>query len=88
MSNFIISLDFELKWGMLDADDTYDKNLFGVKKAIPQILNSFEKYNVKNFSILEIWNELLKKNELNGFESLNKFYHLTDLEIFKKLKDF
>ena len=50
--------------------------------------NLFEKYNVKNFSILEIWNELLKKNELNGFESLNKFYHLTDLEIFKKLKDF
>tara|TARA_B100001250_G_C19805640_1_gene793175 strand:+ start:1440 stop:2366 length:927 start_codon:yes stop_codon:yes gene_type:complete len=48
MSNFIISLDFELKWGMLDADDTYDKNLLGVKKAIPQILNSFEKYNVKS----------------------------------------
>ncbi len=48
----------------------------------------FEKYKVKNFSISEIWNELLKKNELNGFESLNKFYHLTDLKIFKKLKDF
>ena len=48
----------------------------------------FKNYKVCNFSILEIWNELLKKNKLNGFESLNKFYHLTNLEIFKKLKDF
>ena len=54
-----------------------------------QILNKslFTGYEVKNFSISEIWNELLKKDKLNGFESLNKFYHLTDLEIFKKLKD-
>ena len=44
--------------------------------------------SVKNFSISEIWNELLKKNQLNGFESLNKFYHLTNLETFNKLKDF
>ena len=42
---------------------------------------------VKNFSISEIWNELLKKNRLNGFESSNNFYHLTNLETFKKLKD-
>ena len=55
-----------------------------------QILNRnlFKKYKIQNFSILSIWNELLKKNELNGFESLNNFYHLTNLEIFKKLKDF
>ena len=54
-----------------------------------QILNRnlFKKYKIQNFSILSIWNELLKKNELNGFESLNNFYHLTNLEIFKKLKD-
>ena len=29
-----------------------------------------------------------KKNKLNGFESLNKFYHLTNLETLKKLEDF
>ena len=54
-----------------------------------QILNRslFEKYKVCNFSISEIWNELLKKDKLNGFESFNKFYHLTNLETFKKLKD-
>ena len=54
-----------------------------------QILNRslFEKYKVCNFSISEIWNELLKKDNLNGFESSINFYHLTNLEIFKKLKD-
>ncbi len=54
-----------------------------------QILNKnlFKNFRIKNFSILEIWNELLKKNKLNGIESFNKFYHLTDLKIFKKLQD-
>ena len=50
--------------------------------------NLFKKCKICNFSISEIWNELLIKNELNGFESINKFYHLTNLETFKKLKDF
>jgi len=77
--------DFQLKDSLLKKNDNKDYIYIGC-----QILNKnlFEKYNIKNFSILEIWNELLKKNELNGFESLNKFYHLTDLETFKKLKDF
>ena len=55
-----------------------------------QILNKnlFKNYKIDNFSISEIWEELLSKNQLNGFESLNKFYHLTNLETFKKLQDF
>ena len=55
-----------------------------------QILNRslFKNYKVHSFSISEIWSELLKKDSLNGFESSNKFYHLTNLETFKKLKDF
>jgi MurNAc alpha-1-phosphate uridylyltransferase len=54
-----------------------------------QILNKslFKNFIVQNFSIAEIWNELLKNDKLNGFESLNNFYHLTDLKIFKKLQD-
>jgi len=54
-----------------------------------QILNKslFDKHKISNFPVSEIWNELLKKNNLNGYESSNKFYHLTNLEIFKKLKD-
>ena len=54
-----------------------------------QILNKklFKGYNIENFSISEVWDELLKQNQLHGYESLNKFYHLTNLETFKKLKD-
>ena len=55
-----------------------------------QILNKnlFKNYKPDNFSISKIWEELLSKNQLNGFESFNKFYHLTNLETFKKLQDF
>ena len=46
MSNFIISLDFELKWGMLDSGNGYDKNILGARKAIPIILETFKEYNI------------------------------------------
>ena len=54
-----------------------------------QILNKdlFKNYEVTSFSVSEVWNKLIEKNDLNGFESLNKFYHLTDLNILKKLQD-
>ena len=54
-----------------------------------QILNKklLLNYNVENFSIVNVWNNLIKKNKLFGFESFNNFYHLTDLKTFKKLKD-
>ena len=52
-----------------------------------QILNKslFDSYEVNNFSILNIWNELIEKNQLYGFESLVDFRHLTDLNIYKQL---
>ena len=77
--------DFDLKNNLLRKE--VDKNFIYIGC---QILNKnlFDKNKVSNFSILEIWNELLKKNELNGYESFSQFYHLTNLEIFKKLKDF
>jgi MurNAc alpha-1-phosphate uridylyltransferase len=54
-----------------------------------QILNKkiFNNYRVENFSIVRVWNDLIEKNELFGFESNNDFYHLTDLQTFKKLQD-
>ena len=54
-----------------------------------QILNRdlFKEYEVSNFSVSKIWNDLQKENSLNGFQSKKKFYHLTNLDIFKKLKD-
>ena len=54
-----------------------------------QILNKelFNNYRIENFSIVRVWNSLIEKNELYGFESNNDFYHLTDLQTFKKLQD-
>mgnify|MGYP001103966510 FL=1 len=54
-----------------------------------QILNKklFLNYQVENFSIIKVWNSLIEKKKLFGYESYNDFYHLTDLETFKKLKD-
>ncbi len=54
-----------------------------------QILNRsiFKNEKVSNFPINKIWFNLLKEKKLNGFESKLKFFHLTNLNIFKKLKD-
>ena len=52
-----------------------------------QILNKslFDSYKVNNFSISNIWNKLISKNELYGFESLEDFKHITDLNIYKQI---
>ena len=52
-----------------------------------QIINKslFESISVNNFSISRIWNELIKKNELYGYESFEEFYHLTSLEVYEEL---
>ena len=52
-----------------------------------QIINRslFESYTVNNFSISEIWNKLLNKNQLFGYESLEDFYHLTNLEVYEEI---
>jgi peptidoglycan/xylan/chitin deacetylase (PgdA/CDA1 family) len=45
---FTISLDFELIWGMLGSgiEDTYEANILGVKKVIPELLRLFSKYEI------------------------------------------
>ena len=79
-----LKADFDLKNNLLKKNNKKNFIYTGC-----QILSKslFKKYKVDNFSISEIWNELLKKGELNGFESFNQFRHITNLEIFKKLKD-
>ena len=53
-----------------------------------QIMNKklLSKYKEKKFSITHVWNDLIEKKELFGFETNNNFYHLTDLETFRKLQ--
>ena len=52
-----------------------------------QIINKslFESYSVSNFSISEVWNELIAKNKLYGFESSEEFYHVTNLKVYEYL---
>jgi MurNAc alpha-1-phosphate uridylyltransferase len=54
-----------------------------------QIMNKklLSDYKDKNFPISNVWNDLIIKKELYGFETTKEFYHLTDLKTFKKLQD-
>jgi len=46
---FVISLDFELMWGVRDhaTRDTYGANVLGGREAIPRILELFERYGIR-----------------------------------------
>jgi hypothetical protein len=67
---FVISLDFELFWGVWDVTtkDKYGENILGVKQAIPSMLSLFEQYNVKatfaTVGFLFAKNKQAKKNTM------------------------
>jgi MurNAc alpha-1-phosphate uridylyltransferase len=74
--------DFNLKKNIIKKDELNRLIYTGC-----QILNKslFDSYEVSNFSISNIWNELINKDELFGFESLEDFRHLTDFNIYNQL---
>ena len=76
--------DFNLKNNFINKEPEKEFIYIGC-----QIINKklFIKEKIENYSILEIWNNLLDQKKLFGYESQKDFYHLTDLDIFKKLKD-
>lgn len=46
---FVVSLDFELHWGVRDkypAASDYHRNLLGAREAIPQMLDLFEEFDI------------------------------------------
>ena len=45
----------------------------------------FKKFNNKSFPMSEVWNDLLSRNELTGFESKVNFQHVTNYDIYNKL---
>ena len=47
--SFIISLDFELFWGVRDTAtlESYGANILGVKEVVPEMIRLFEQYRVK-----------------------------------------
>ena len=74
--------DFNLVENKIKKDDQNELIYTGC-----QIINKslFESYSVNNFSISEVWNELIAKNKLYGYESSEEFYHLTDLKVYEEL---
>ena len=74
--------DFNLLENIIKEDDQNNFIYTGC-----QIINKdlFNLYSVRDFSISDIWKELVSKNKLYGYESLEIFYHLTDLKIYKEL---
>jgi hypothetical protein len=46
---FVISLDYELLWGVWDVTtkEKYGANILGVQQVIPALLKQFEQYNFK-----------------------------------------
>ena len=79
-----LSGDFNLKDNLIIKNNDRKFIYTGCQIMNKKILSG---YNDKNFSITGVWNDLIEKKDLYGFESSNKFYHLTDLETFKKLQD-
>ena len=76
--------DFSLSNNLISKKDKMDFIYTGC-----QILNKKILMNQINrkFSILNIWNKLIDEKKLYGYESKQKFHHLTDLKTFNKLKD-
>ena len=76
--------DFDLKDNLIIRDNDKKFIYTGCQIMNKKLLSD---YKDKNFSITNVWNDLIEKKELHGFETDNDFYHLTDLETFKKLQD-
>ena len=76
--------DFDLKKDLLNRNDKKILNYIytGVQIITPEVFS--DNYN-EVFSINEIWDKLIKKNELYGIESKINFSHVSTLDIYKKL---
>ena len=76
--------DFDLKENLIIKNNERKFIYTGCQIMNKKLLSDYED---KTFSITNVWNNLIEKKELYGFETDNDFYHLTDLETFKKLQD-
>ena len=96
LENILLLVNKNLSFDQsLTGDFNFSNNLISKKGNLDfiyigcQILNKkiLTNQTSSKFSILNIWNKLINEKKLYGFESKQKFYHLTDLNIFNKLKD-
>ena len=76
--------DFNLKNNAVSRDIQNNFIFTGLQIIDRNHLNFVDK---KIFSMNEIWNRLINENNLNGFESVQKFYHLNTEKMYKKILD-
>ena len=76
--------DFDLKDNLIIKNDSKKFIYTGCQILNKKLLSDRE---TEIFSINNLWKNLIEKKELYGYETNNDFYHLTDLETFKKLQD-
>ena len=74
--------DFNLNKNKIKKDNQNDLIYTGCQIISRDL---FRNHLISNFSISEIWNQLISKKELYGYESLESFYHLTNLDVYKDL---
>ena len=77
--------DFNLLNNNLIKDNFNNYIFTGCQIINRNLFNLDLDISTKNFSILKIWMKLINEKNLFGFESNNKFNHITNLEIYKKL---
>ena len=76
--------DFNLKNNIV-SKDVKNNFIFTGLQLLDR--NYLDPINKKVFSINEVWNNLINNNQLYGFESSQKFYHLNTEEMYKKISE-
>ncbi len=74
---FVISLDFELMWGVRDTQtkESYGENILGVKSAICEMLKIFNRYDINaTFAIVGFLFHKSKEELLNNIPDLVPSY--------------
>ena len=74
--------DFTLKDNLVSKENINNYIFTGCQILNKSILTSI---NEDKFSISQVWDKEIKNKQLYGIESVNEFFHVTDLEIYKKL---
>ena len=74
--------DFNLNINNLNRENPRDFIYTGCQILNKKILSNFTN---SKFSINDVWNILIKENNLFGFESKNKFIHVTDIKVYESL---
>ncbi|HEY1936505.1 MAG TPA: polysaccharide deacetylase family protein [Candidatus Angelobacter sp.] len=87
--SFVISLDFELLWGVRDhrTIEDYGQNILGARKAIPVILELFKKYGIHaTWATVGFLFFDEKKDLLSGCPELRPAYVNSELSPYSKIQ--